>query len=69
MMHTAATSADFKKAAEIFSRLANFKDSDEKKKVCTEKAELVAKEASYNVSLETYEQGKKINIFNWRKFL
>lgn len=69
MMHTAATSTDFKKAAEIFSRLENFKDSDERKKVCTEKAELLAKEATYNASLETYEQGKKINIFNWRKYL
>lgn len=69
MMHTAATSTDFKKAAEFFSRLANFKDSDEKKKECTEKAELSAKEATYNAALKTYEQGKKINIFNWRKFL
>lgn len=69
MMNTAATSADFKKAAEIFLRLADFRDSGEKQKICNEKAELLAKEATYKGSLETYEQGKKINIFNWRKFL
>ena len=69
MMQSAAASVDFKKAAEIFSRLADFKDSHAKMKECNEKAELAAKEATYKGSLETYEQGKKINIFNWRKHL
>lgn len=69
MMNTATTPADFKKAAEIFSRLATFKDAEEKQKACIEKAEFATKEATYNTALETYEQGQKINIFNWRKFL
>lgn len=69
IMQNAATSTDFKKAAEIFSRLAGFQDSNEKMKECNENAELSAKEATYKGALETYKQGKKINLFNWRKYV
>jgi len=68
MMNKATTSANFKSAAEAFSRLSGFKDSDLKKNECSEKSDLLAKEATYEGGLEIYEEGRKINIFNWRKY-
>lgn len=68
MMNKATTSANFKSVAEAFSRLSGFKDSDLKKNECSEKSDLLAKEATYEGGLEIYEEGRKITIFNWRKY-
>lgn len=69
MMRNAVTSTNFKNAAEAFSRLSGFMDSDAKKNECNEKADLLAKEITYKSALETYEKGRKITIFNWKKYM
>lgn len=68
MMRKAAALKDFKSVAEAFARLSGFKDSDIKKKECDEKVAFLEKEAVYEFGLESYKDGRKINIFNWRKY-
>ena len=68
MMNKATTSTNFKDAAEAFSHLSGFKDSDLKKNECSQKADLLAKEDIYEGGLGIYEEGRKINILNWRKY-
>jgi len=69
MMRSAVTSTDFQNAAEAFSRLSGFKDSDVKKDECNEKVKVLLEEATYKTALETYEKGEKITIFNWKKYV
>ena len=69
IMNNAATADDCKRAAAIFALLSGFRDSAEKKEACNEKADLLTKRATYHQALDAYERGRKITIFNWRKYL
>lgn len=68
MMCNAVTPTDFKDASKIFSHLSGFKDSDAKRDECNKKAELLERETNYNSAIEAFEKGRKITIFNWRKY-
>ncbi len=69
LMNNAKDEATFRKVADAFSSLADFKDAKIKKEECIEKANTLAKKSAYALALEAYEQGQKINIFNWKNFV
>ncbi len=68
LMSKAANVTALKKASEMFERLADFKDSQQRKIECQEKIEMLTNKTIYDMAVDSYEKGRKINIFNWRKY-
>ncbi len=69
MMDRADSSTAFKKAEEAFSALGNYKDSEQKREECSERFTHFAKEDTYKMAMEAYNKAKRINIFNWKKYV
>lgn len=67
-MNKAKSEHEFRIVADAFSALSGIKDSDVQKEICLKRAEKCAREETYNSALAKISQGKKITLFNWRKY-